>query len=549
MEQKRSGVYRKRQRKGALWTELQPWRSRYQRLSQFTLPFTGRWLADDANKANEGYNAIYDSSATDALRTLVAGLHQRASSPATPWMKLATPDPELNKYHTVKTWLEAVSDRMLRIFARSNTYRALPHYYTEMALYGTACGFVAKHPKRVIHHHPMTAGQYALATDGEDMVNVCYREFRMTIAQMVETFGRDRVSPGVLRQYERGNFEDYRTICHAIEPRPQSERTPGKVDGVNKEWSSCYFEFEGKSSRGSASKLSDVALSEGGFDRFPILAPRWQAAGGDVYGNSPGMQVLGDVVALQQQTKRKGMAIDYKTKAATQGPRKLQEVDQRPGGHTELEGDQRIEPLFDARHLDLSDLREDLAEIRERINRGYLAFVFLLQAQNPQDITALQAQFIEQEKMTLLGPTQERIENELLKPLVDITFDAMLEAGEVPPWPDELEGMDLNVEFLSPLAQAQRAVGASVDDRVQMKVQSLMETHPEAGDLLDVDHHVRKFVDKVGGSAEQILAPEDVEKKREQRAQAQAAQAQMELMQQGTETAKTAAEAEQITGA
>ena len=292
----------------------------------------------------------------------------------------------------------------------------------------------------------MTFGQYAIDEDAEQEVAVCYREFRMTIGQMVEQFGEDKCSTSVVNQYRRGNFEDYRVICHAIEPRAQADRDPGKIASLNKRWSSCYFEFSGGKG-GKNSQLPNTFLSEGGYDSFPILAPRWDTSGGDVYGNAPGHQCLGDVITLQQQTKRKGMAIDYKNKPPTQGPGKLHELDQRPGGHTELTGDKKIEPVFDARYLDLNDLREDLAEIRERINRGMLAFVFLLQAQNPQDITALQSQFIEQEKMTLLGPAAERIENEILKRLVDLTFDAMLEAGEVPPWPEELEGMDLVVDI------------------------------------------------------------------------------------------------------
>ena len=113
----RSSVHRKRQRKQSLWTDLQPWKQRAQRLSQYFLPFAGRWLADDSNKANSGYNHIYDSTATDALRTLRSGLSMRASSPSVPWMRLATPSPELNEYHSVKVWLQDVSDRMLRVFA------------------------------------------------------------------------------------------------------------------------------------------------------------------------------------------------------------------------------------------------------------------------------------------------------------------------------------------------------------------------------------------------------------------------------------------------
>lgn len=543
----RTMIQRKRARKQSLWTERQPFEKRWRRLSRFILPFTGRWLAEDANKANSGYNDIYDTTATDALFTTVAGLYQRASSPAAPWMKLAAPTPELNESHAVREWLEQVSDRMLRVFAQSNTYRALPRYYTEMFLYGTACGVVLPSEEHVIHHYPLTAGQYALGMDGEERVNVMYRELRMTVAQMVETFGYDKCSPSVRNQWDRKNFEDSRTICHSIEPRAHSQRTHGKIDGANKAWESVYFEFGSAGSRGGGEgKLGTEPLRVSGFDRFPVLAPRYMTAGDDVYGNSPGMQVLGDVVALQQQTKRKGQAIDFKVKPPTQGPRKLQEIDQRPGGHTETSKDQEIKPTFDARYLDLNDLREDIAVTQQRIERGLKSFLFLLQSTTGGEMTAEQARFIEQEKLTVLGPVQERIENELLKPLIDITFDIMLEQGEIPPWPEELEGYDLQVQFLSPLAQAQRAVGASVDDRIQQKVQTMSETHPEAGDYWDADQHLRDYVHKIGGSPKQIREADEVEQIRQARAEMQAAQAQSELMAQQAGAAKDAAQAEQM---
>lgn len=42
----------------------------------------------------------------------------------------------------------------------------------------------------------------------------------------------------------------------------------------------------------------------------------------------------------------------------------------------------------------------------------------------------------------------------------------MVHDPSLPPPPPELEGMDLQVDFISPLAQAQRAVGTAAIDRV-----------------------------------------------------------------------------------
>ena len=62
-----------------------------------------------------------------------------------------------------------------------------------------------------------------------------------------------------------------------------------------------------------------------------------------------------------------------------------------------------------------------------------------------------------EEKLLMIGPVIERLHNELLEPLIDRTFAYLVKANALPPAPPELQGMDLSVEFVSILAQAQQA--------------------------------------------------------------------------------------------
>ena len=197
----RSLIQHIRARKQMLWTELSSWESHWEELSKFVLPRTGRFLSSDRNRGARRHNNIIDSTATRALQVLEAGLMAGATSPARPWMRLTAPDPEMNKYGPVKEWLHEVTSRMLRVFAQSNTYRSLPRIYSECALYGTAASIVVSDFKSVIHHHVLTAGQYAISTDSNERVNTLYREFDMTVGQMVQEFGYEKVSVSIQNQY------------------------------------------------------------------------------------------------------------------------------------------------------------------------------------------------------------------------------------------------------------------------------------------------------------------------------------------------------------
>ena len=70
-----------------------------------------------------------------------------------------------------------------------------------------------------------------------------------------------------------------------------------------------------------------------------------------------------------------------------------------------------------------------------------------------------------EEKMLMLGPVLERLNAEMNDRLIAMTFDRMVQVGMLPPVPQELQGIDLNVEFVSILAQAQRAVATNAVDR------------------------------------------------------------------------------------
>ena len=533
----RSLLQHLRARKQMLWTELSSWESHWEELSKFVLPRTGRFLTSDRNRGARRHNNIIDSTATRALQVLEAGLMAGATSPARPWMRLTAPDPEMNKYGPVKEWLHEVTTRMFRVFAQSNTYRALPRIYSECALYGTAASIVVSDFESVIHHHVLTAGQYAISTDSNERVNCLYREFDMTVGQMVQEFGFEKVSISVQNQFRNGNLEDWRTVCHAIEPR--QDRKIERKNNKDMPFRSVYWE------QGRAGSDINTVLRESGFNRFPAIVPRWSVAGQDIYGNGPGMSSLGDVKQLQHEQRRKGQILDHLTQPPTQGPplMKNKEVDTLPGGHTEVDGNGAgIRPLWQV-NPDLQGLLFDIQDVRGRINSSFYADLFLMLASTTKSMTATEVAERHEEKLLMLGPALERLHHEGLEPLIDITFNHMLDAGLIPPAPEELAGTELQVEFVSMLAQAQRAVGASADDRFVGMIQGLSQSHPEALDKLDTDKFLDDYADKLGVNPNHVRSTEEVVELRQSREQAMAAQAQLDAESQQSNIARNMAKA------
>lgn len=508
-------------RKAALWKERSSMDAHVQDIAMFLLPRSARLYSDDRNRTNAAdYNAIIDETGTLAHGTLASGLMAGMTSPARPWFRLATPDADLMEQAPVKTWLYAVQRKMLAIFAASNTYRAFHSIYSQLGLAGVAACLVVPDFDTVLHNHPLVFGQYALGLNGKGQVDTIYREATMTVSQVVEEFGRDACSQTVRNMWDRGNYDQPVKIMHAVEPNHERDIRYG--DNRNMAVKSCYFEL----GRDNEKKY----LRESGYPRFPAICPRWDVDGDDTYASRwPGAVALGSVKQLQQEQRQKSTAIDYQVEPPLQIPvaYKNQDMDRLPGGTMYVDTNSPtggVRSAFDVR-LDLNHLLADIQDVRGRINASFFVDLFrMMQNDQRSNITAREIAERHEEKLLMLGPVLERLHNEMLQPYIELTFARMADVGlfahgsELEP-PPELEGLALDVDFVSVLAQAQRAVGVTAVDRIIGTIGSLSQLDPRAMDKLDTDQAIDVYADMLGADPSIIRADDDVAALRAARAQ------------------------------
>jgi hypothetical protein len=525
---------------GALKTERASWWAHYQEITSYLLPYNGRYFRQDRNKGWRRNNNIYDSTATRALRTLGAGMMAGATSPARPWFRLSSSDQDLDRYQPVKVWLDDIAKAMNTVFQKSNTYRALHQVYEELGAFGTAATLVLPDYQNVIHHYPVTTGEYCIAADAKGQVCTLYREFEMSVSAIVKEFGIKNCSTTVKNLYEKGTgLDQWIPIMHAIEPR--ADRDPGKLNAKNMPWASYYFEV---------SSDSDTLLRESGYKNFCGLIPRWAVAGGDIYGNGPGMEALGDIKQLQHEQLRKANAIDFQSNPPLQVPVELKnkEIDLLPGGTTYYTMGAQVAPiksLFEV-NLNLQYLLEDIQDCRERIRGAFFADLFMMISEAGDAgsrMTATEVAQRQEEKMLMLGPVLERLNNELLYPLIENTFIHMMEANAIPPAPQEMNGKELSVEFISVFAQAQKAIGTNSSDRLVGSLGVVAQMKQDVLDKFDADAWIDSYSDQLGVDPRIIIASDKVAVIRQQRSAAQAAQQQTAMQEQQSKTTKNLAQA------
>lgn len=492
--------------------------------------------ADFANENRKGerYDTqIINERAIFAARTLQQGMASGMTPRSRPWLRLLPPDPEMAEYKPVKIWLNDVRDLMAQIHLRSNVYGALYSAYGALGKYGTDAFQILRDFDTVIRAERYPLGTWAFAVDHAGKPCAFYRKYKMTVQQMVKDFGKENLPRRAVMDIDSNKLDAEHTVYHVIEPN--TWRDLDRKDNQHMPYVALYY----------AGDDDEGYLRVSGHQRFPVVLPRWAKSDVTIWGNSPAMDVLGSVKQLQVEELIKGEGLEKMVNPPLQAPATAKNsfIDRMPGGvsyYDELSGaTQGIRSLYDV-NFRVDQLAVDIQRVEERINEGMFADLFLMiSADNRnQRATAYEIAERKEEKLLALGPVLEGVDNDLLDPLVDLTFDAALDAnllGDIPP---EVQGAPLRVEYISILHQAQRAVASQPIERYAAFLGNQMEAFPEIRHKYDALQAADEYAAAIGVAPRVVRSDEEVEAIQQEEAR-QAARAQaMEQAQQAAQGAK-----------
>jgi hypothetical protein len=533
-------------RAGALMNEGKLWYPAWRDIQKYELPTRGFFFEQRPNVGYEiDHKVVVDSTAETALGTLASGMQSGLTSPSRPWFKLSLGDDELDALANVSYWLDDSQRRLENVFAKSNVYGGLMSIYEEVGGFGTACALLEEDIDDVIRLRVYTCGEYYLGTGPDGRVNSFYRRFWMTVSQLVKEFGINNVTPQVKTMYMNQSPDTWVRVNFLIEPN--DARVQELKDWMNMEYRCVYWED---------GAMVDKYLRMGGFKEFPILAPRWSTVTtADSYGRSPGWKMLGDVKMLQKLQINKLIALDKVTNPPVQVDASVQgEANMLPGGITRFSAmlpNAGVKPAYQV-NPDLQAIELTIEKTQNAIKEKSFAnlFLMLIDAERGAPITATEVTERQSEKLSVLGPVLERLEGELLNPLIERTFNIMYSRGMLLPPPQEIQDMELKVKYISILAQAQKMVGTTAMQQVLMYAQQLATVQLQLGqsevlDNINFDEQIQQYADMLGIPAKTLNSPEvrdalRAEKRKALAKQQQAAEAQQmaTTMNEGSSAAK-----------
>ena len=508
---------------------------RWKEIRDFQLPFVGDFdnTADKTNPARRRDLKIAHGVAWQACQVFAAGIMSGLTPPSRQWFRFAYKRPELNMNVEAMKVLDQRQEIVAYVLAKSNFYNSVHSCYMELP-FGQAPLGVFYDAQNGVRFQAMTVGTYALGVDGFGKVNTFARRYEMTLRQIVDCFGVESLPENMrdLAENENQLSKKY-AVCWIVEPN--DDRLPDKIDRLNMPYRSIYWLEKSEEKE---------FLYIGGFEEWPVPTGRYLVSGLEAYGRGPGWFAEGDSKMLQLLKKDYLTAVELQIKPPMKGSAQLLNnggINLIPGGLTPISDqvNQSVEPLFNV-NLDLNAARETIINTEDSIKRAYSADLFLmLDNLDNNRMTDREVMERTQEKLQQLGPVTERMQDEFLNVIINRVYNIIDRAGGFPPIPDELVDVlseaDIEVDYISPLAQAQKMSGLVNIEQGIAQVAQMAQIWPEVVKKVDPLNTISKYFEMLGAPAimqrsnevvEQMIAAEQQEMQRQQQLQEGIAMAQ-----------------------
>lgn len=526
------------------------WWQHWALLATNILPRRYHWLITP-NQMVRGLpinQAIIDPTGTLAMRICSAGLMSNMTNPTRRWFRLNNGIAGKEFDSAGQQWADEVEHRMLAVMAGSNYYDSKAQQYEDLVIFGTAPKLIYEDTQDVIRCYNPCAGEYFLAAGSSMRVESFYRQFVMTVAQIVEMFGLENVGDQVagLWRGKGSSLETEFIVAHAIEPnfavdQDNPENKLGVISGgfTYRE----YYWLWGLQ--------TPKPMSVRGFHSQPFTAPRWATTSNDPYGRSPAMDALPDILQLQVMARRLAEAIEKQVRPPMQADRSLKNEPSStlPGKITYVENVQHggMRPIFTV-NPQVNEMKELIKEIQTRVQRWFFNDMFLMISQMEGIQPRNELEIIERkgEKLQVLGPVIEKLQHEDLSADIQRIYSIMDRRGLIPEKPRSLQGVPIEVEYVSMFSQAQQAADLTGIERSLSLAGRMAGAFPGIMDNIDSDATWRTYANALNVPADTMVPEELVAKTRQKRAQQQ--QAQQAMAQAATlapvaaDTAQTLAE-------
>lgn len=460
---------------------------------------------------------VFDSTPLYALTEFAAGMFTEATNPAERWFDLTIGDKDLAAWGPVQNWLWGEATLLFNSLspAASGFYAAAPGWFSNCGAFGNA--FLGQEEwieRKTIIDRNLPIGQCFIDVDAGDNLNAFNREFKLRGDQAKGWFGDAAKGLQDDRTY---------TIVHAVYENPQL--APGKLGPAGMRYASTYFSPDDRNFR------RDL-----GYYELPYHPLFWDKRSGRPWAVGPGHNARADMNVNNEMARSNMVDAQFAAEpmllTAKEGM--FTSADISPNaileGALNADGKELVKPVQRGDNSARAEHKHQ--QIKDAIKEGF--YFSLMQVRSRPQMTATEFMGWKSERLRTLAPNLVRVQQGLAS-FIARRYRILARAGQTSPMPPELQGHNIAVEFVSPLAKAQKlATGQAVMQWIGMLGQiAEFSQDPSVMDVLNKDGASRVLHSAIVGMPDVLNDQRVVAGIRQARAQQQAQQQKIEQAAQG----------------
>lgn len=503
-------------------------KSDLQELADNFYPRSVRFLTSDTNRTNKRKNTkIIDSTPIIAVRNFSSGMMSGATNPSENWFRIKIKNYNMTADYDTKNWCALVEKLLRDSFNASKLYMKLPTVYKQLAVFGFSCLSLEPDYDDMFIPKVLPIGSYRYGKNHKGEVDTFAREYSDTAKNIIAQFGEDNVSDAV-KQAGKENPQTYFDIIHIVMPNPNFDQT--KKWAKNKKYISVYYE---------KSANDNKFLSESGFNKFPYVVFESDVNGEDVYpSDCPAINALPDVRQLFTMIKDKAKAVKKIVSPTLRGPAIYKEKGINASPDVFLADDEAgrgVQPVHEVNPRIL-ELENEINAMKQMIKEHFYNDLFAMILNTAErSRTATEVNELKEEKMVLLAPLLLQIHYGL-NLIFDWLFERFVELDILPPAPEQIQGGEIEIEFVSTLAQAQKVQKIAGMERFTTFTMNLANAlDPMLRNKINGSKIIDDYADYANIDPAQLMPTEYVDQMRQAQAQKEQQMQQMAMLQQGSE--------------
>lgn len=547
--------------------ERSPWNNQFEILAEYVYARKMGFQSETSLGDFKNDGSINDSTASRALQAMTSAIMGSLWKTGGRTFRLKQPE-YLTKNEDNKKYYEAINKAIVKYMEseKAGFELAFQENLNEEGAFGTgAFGVFEGDYDNPLIYKCWTLQSLYIAQSKDEFVDTLYYDEKLTIEQVVNRYGLDKVSEETKKKYnEEKSRLDKITICIAIEPRTTEDKKNAPPAG-NKAMPFATYHFEVESKH---------ILKESGYTELPEKVSRWYRLANETYGRSPAMDALPSIIPLNAMKEAFIVGVEKKVEpplyTLDDGSLGAATVDTSAGGLSvfnvsgRLNGQPPIGVIFDIGEL--QSLSAAIEQVRLEILNHFLIDK-LYDLNNKTRMTLGEAEIRYDIRSDALSSVYSRIFNEQLTPVIERSVNILFGMGllgiseddairekilmshGITPIliPQEIQeaiiaGKEFyEIEYISPAAQLLRASEKAGTTETINGVIALSAVNPDAMQYLDLYESINAIRDLSGAPSKLLLSKEKAESNIRAIKEAQAQAVQAQIMEAQSKSAKNIA--------